>query len=92
MVNIMRWSYPQEAQDEDNDVTIIPRGDLDAGMPASETKFMALTVPEVQNTKYLRTSVYQRAWIISMKKLRLTTTVAILTVNIFQNQLTQIRS
>jgi len=29
---------PQEAPDEDSDVTIIPGGDPDAGMPASEAE------------------------------------------------------
>ena len=38
MVTIMRWSYPQEEHDEDNDVAIIPGNDPDAGMLASETE------------------------------------------------------
>ena len=38
MVTIMRWSYPQEEHDEDNDVVIIPGNDPDAGMLASEAE------------------------------------------------------
>ena len=71
----------QEAQDEDTEVSVLPGGDPDAGMPATEADIHGI---EDRNTRYHKTPVYQRALTTSMKKARLMMTAVTLTVNIFR--------
>ena len=64
MVTIMRWSYPQEEHDEDNDVVIIPGNDPDAGMLASEAEIHGIDRVHTQFEFHSHLTRYQRTYTI----------------------------